>query len=49
MILSQLSMTIYSLNLLKTYLCELVRMERKYIKSLAEKNQRLQRGMAKMQ
>lgn len=49
MILSQLSMSIYSLSFLKTYLCELVRKERKYIKSLVEKNQRLQRGMAKMQ
>lgn len=34
--LSQLSMTLYSLSFLKTYLCELVRKERKYIKSLVE-------------
>lgn len=36
MILSQLSMITYSLIFLKTYLCELVRKERKYIKSLLE-------------
>lgn len=29
-------MTTYSLSFLKTYLCELVRKERKYIKSLVE-------------
>lgn len=43
MILSQLSMTIYSLSFLRTYLCELVRKERKYIKSLWRKSEATKR------